>query len=46
MTLRFLSGKRLVLWQGGYVEGTGGYRPQLIIGKNDAVQDKTGLYSP
>jgi len=46
MTLRFLDGKRAVAWQGGYVEGTGGFRPKLIIGKNDAVRDETGLYSP
>ncbi len=46
VTLRFLDGKRPVAWQGGYVEGTGGYRPKLIIGRNGAVRDETGLYSP
>jgi len=46
MTLRFLDRQRAVAWQGGYVEGTGGYHPKLIIGKNDAVRDETGLYSP
>jgi hypothetical protein len=43
MTLRFLDGKRAVVWH-GYVEGAGGHR--LVIGKNDAVRDETGRYSP
>ena len=46
MALRFLDGKRLVTWHGGYVEGTGGYRPRLIIGSKGTIRDETGLYSP
>ncbi len=46
MTLRFLSGKRVVVWGGQYEEGSIGYRPRVIIGKNAAVRGETGLYSP
>lgn len=46
MTLRFLDGQRPAMWHGGYVEGTGGYRPKLVIGRNGAVRDETGLYFP
>lgn len=47
MTLRLLDSKRRqVKWHGGYIEGTGGYRPRLMIGKNEAVRGETGLYSP
>lgn len=46
MTLQFLNGKRAVMWQGQYEEGTIGYHPRVIIGKNDAVRGETGLYSP
>ncbi len=43
LTLRFLDRKRAVV-RHVYVEGAGGHR--LVIGKNDAVRDETGLYSP
>ena len=46
LTLRFLSGKRTVVWAGGYENGTIGYHPKVIIGKNEAVRGETGLYSP
>jgi len=43
LTLRFLDGKHAVV-RHVYVEGAGGHR--IVIGKNDAVRDETGLYHP
>jgi len=43
LTLRFLDRKRAVV-RHVYVEGAGGHR--LVIGKNDAVRDEIGAYSP
>ena len=46
LTLRFLSGKRAVVWVSQYENGEIGYHPRVIIGKNGDVQGETGLYSP